>query len=274
VSSKHSIDNQLALDRLEAWFAGCPGAAVALSGGVDSSLVAYLARECLGREGATACLADSASLKRKDFQIAVELCSEHDITLVVLKTNELDNPDYSANPANRCYFCKTTLYSEMSCLLPNDGSVWLLNGTNTDDLGDYRPGIRAGDELDVRSPLAECGIDKVTVRSLARSFGLACWDKPASPCLSSRVPYGESVTETKLGRIEAGEALLETLGFDVARVRHFEDRAVLEVERERLADLREQLPRVEKEFQRIGFGCVEIDGEGFVTGKLNRSLVQ
>ncbi len=274
MSPKDTVDNQIALDRLETWFSGCPDAAVALSGGVDSSLVAYLARKSLGREATTAYLADSASLKRRDFQIAVEFCSEHDISLVVMKTKELENPKYAANPADRCYFCKTTLYSEMSRLLAKDGSVWLLNGTNTEDLGDYRPGLQAGDESDVRSPLSECGINKAMVRSFSQSFGLTCWDKPASPCLSSRIPYGESVTEKKLGRIEAGEELLEALGFEVARVRHYEDMAVLEVERDRLADLTEHLPRIEKEFRRLGFGAVKIDSEGFVTGKLNRSLAR
>ena len=261
-----------ALGRLEAWFAACPQAAVALSGGVDSSLVAYLTRQSLGFDLVTAFLADSPSLKRKDMRVAEEFCARNDIRLIELETDELGSPDYAANPSNRCYFCKSTLYSKMSELLPEDGSIWILNGTNADDLGDYRPGLAAATEQQVHSPLAECGVDKSTVRALAEGFSLACWNKPASPCLSSRVPYGQPVTREKLGQIEAGEAILESLGFDVARVRHFEDRAVIEVEAHRLGLLEAELPKIEEDFQRIGFDRVEIDREGFVTGKLNRVL--
>ena len=270
MKSSHEVG--VALGRLEAWFATCPRAAVALSGGVDSSLVAYLARQSLGFELVTAYLADSPSLKRDDKRVAEDFCRRHDIRLVELETDELGNSDYIANPPNRCYFCKSTLYSKMSDLLPEDGSVWILNGTNADDLGDYRPGLAAASEQQVRSPLAECGIDKSTVRALAERFALACWNKPASPCLSSRIPYGQPVTREKLGRIEAGEAILESLGFDVARVRHFEDRAVIEVESDRLGRLEAELPKIEEDFQRIGFDRVEVDKEGFVTGKLNRVL--
>lgn len=245
---------------------------MALSGGVDSSLVAYLARQSLGFDLVTAYLADSPSLKREDKRVAEDFCSRHDIRLVELETDELGSPDYAANPLNRCYFCKSTLYSKMSELLPEDGSIWILNGTNADDLGDYRPGLTAATEQQVHSPLAECGIGKDNVRALAQRFGLACWNKPASPCLSSRIPYGQPVTREKLGRIEAGEAILDSLGFDVARVRHFEGRAVIEVEADRLDRLEAELPNIEEDFQRIGFDRVEIDREGFVTGKLNRVL--
>lgn len=263
-----------AFDRLDAWFAACPAAAVALSGGVDSSLVTFLARRSLGASGATAYVADSPSLKRRDLGAAIEFCAQYEIPLVVLQTNELGDADYVANPADRCYFCKSGLYAEMDVLLPNDGSVWTLNGTNIDDLGDYRPGLSAARENRVRSPLAECGIDKATVRTLARHFNLVCWDKPASPCLSSRIPYGESVTAAKLARIEAGEERLEALGFDVVRVRHHQDRAVIEVAPERLERLRDELPGIEAEFSRLGFPRVEIDIEGFVSGKLNRLLMK
>lgn len=261
-----------ACDRLETWFAACPAAAVALSGGVDSSLVTFLARRSLGPEGVTAYVADSPSLKRRDLNAAIEFCARHQIPLVVLATHELADPNYAANPADRCYFCKTNLYAEMAVMLPDDGSIWTVSGTNLDDLGDHRPGLSAAHEHHVRSPLAECGIDKITVRALARHFDLACWDKPASPCLSSRIPYGEEVTAAKLDRIEAGEGLLETLGFKVSRVRHHEDRAVIEVAPEQLGHLESELPTIEAEFSRLGFPRVEIDREGFVSGKLNRVL--
>ena len=270
--SKQENDPVLVMDRLETWFAGCPAAAIALSGGVDSSLVAYVAHRVLGPEKATAYIADSPSLKRRDLALAIDFCKEHRISFELLDTQELGDPNYAENPANRCYFCKSTLYAALLNALPADGSVWIVNGTNRDDLGDYRPGLRAGDEFAVRSPLAECGLDKAAIRDLALHLELCCWDKPASPCLSSRIPYGQAVTAAKLGRIESGETLLESLGFEVTRVRHYENRAVVEVESHRLAELEEKLPAIEAAFVRLGFDHVEVDGEGFVSGKLNRSL--
>lgn len=270
--SRSNAEPMLVADRLETWFSGCPSAAVALSGGVDSSLVAYLAQVYLGQENTTAFIADSPSLKRRDLELAIQFCEQHELRFELLHTQELSDPEYASNPTNRCYFCKSTLYSEMMGTLPNDGSVWILNGTNSDDLGDYRPGLQAGSEHGVRSPLAECGVDKLTVRDLARHFGLRCWDKPASPCLSSRIPYGRTVSVSKLRQIEEGEALLESIGFGVARVRHYDDRAVVEVESHRVAALREALPILEPAFLRLGFESVELDAEGFVSGKLNRGL--
>lgn len=258
---------------LQRWFSSCPGALVAFSGGVDSSLVAFLARSLLGRERVVAVISASPSLKLSDLDDAKAFCLEHDIPLRVIRTAELDNPDYYSNPANRCYFCKHTLYSDLDAHVQEFAGWWILNGTNHDDLADYRPGIQAGTEFQVRSPLAECGVQKTEVRALASALGLQCWDKPASPCLSSRIPYGQRVTERKLRQIEAGEKILNDLGFVVARVRHHDGKAVVEVPEERLGDLERVAGIVEGHLLDIGFRAVEIDSEGFVSGKLNRSIL-
>ena len=255
------------------WFADCPGALVAFSGGVDSSLVAFLARTLLGPARVLAVISASPSLKLSDLDAAKAFCLSHSVPLRVIRTAELDNPDYYTNPANRCYFCKYTLYRDLDVYAQEFAGWWLLNGTNHDDLGDYRPGIQAGSEFQVRSPLAECGFQKPAVRALAAALGLECWDKPASPCLSSRIPYGQRVTEQKLRQIEAGEQFLNELGFPVARVRHNEGRAVVEVPAERLAELGRVADAVRAHLLGFGFQAVEIDFEGFVSGKLNRALL-
>ncbi len=261
------------LTPFQTWFAACPGALVAFSGGVDSSLVAFLARTLLGPKRVLAVISASPSLKLSDLDTAKAFCLTHDIPLRVIRTAELSNPDYYTNPANRCYFCKHTLYSDLDAYAQEFAGWWILNGTNKDDLGDYRPGIQAGTEFQVRSPLAECSFQKPAVRALASELGLECWDKPASPCLSSRIPYGQRVTARKLRQIEAGEQFLNELGFPVARVRHNDDRAVVEVPGERLADLGHVADAVSEHLLGLGFQAVEIDREGFVSGKLNRALL-
>ena len=262
------------LARLDAWFDSVPAAAVALSGGVDSSLVAFLARLRLGDRRTTAYIAVSASLKGVDLAAARTFCERHDIRLEEVATGEIDDPNYAANPIDRCFFCKTNLYGELSRFLPGDDSVWILNGTNRDDLGDWRPGLKAARLSRVRSPLAECEIDKATVRALARRHALACWDRPASPCLASRIPYGQPVTREKLRRIEAGETVMNELGFPVVRLRHHDGRAVLEVPVERLEELTGRREEIENRLLKLGFPQVEIDTEGFVSGRLNRGVVR
>ena len=260
------------LDQLETWFESCPGAVIAFSAGVDSSLVAVLARRFLPRDQVLAVQSASPSLKRSDLQLGVEFCREHDIPMEVIETQELQLEAYRSNPANRCYFCKQTLYKDLSVVAVRRASTWILNGTNTDDLGDYRPGLTAASEFLVRSPLAECGLDKAAVRRLARDLNLTCSDKPASPCLSSRIPYGQEVTEEKLRRIETAEALLQTLGFPESRVRHVQRLAVIEVPSHQVSELIRHRNKLNRQLAELGFEEVQIDLEGLVSGKLNRAL--
>lgn len=259
--------------RLDRWFEACPSAAVAFSGGVDSALVAYWARHCLGSERCTAWTADSPSLKRNDLAIARAFCAEHDIALRLLKTGEIDAPSYASNPIDRCFHCKSNLYETLLTeLSKSPGEVWVLSGANLDDRGDYRPGLVAAARASVRHPLLECGIGKETLRALARQYGLSVWDKPASPCLSSRIPYGQAVTVKKLAQIEAAEAWMLDRGFPVCRVRHYGEAAEVEVPVDRIQALRAVWSDVRAAFAELGFAKVELDDEGFVSGKLNRAI--
>lgn len=259
--------------RLDRWFDRCPGAAVAFSGGVDSGLVAYWARRRLGRQGCTAWTADSPSLKRGDVQIARAFCIDNDIELRLLDTREIDDPNYASNPVNRCFYCKSTLYRTLVAELAASGrDQWILSGANLDDEGDYRPGLIAAAAASVRHPLLECGFRKDTIRGLAKEHGLSVWDKPASPCLSSRIPYGQPVTVKKLRQVEAAEAWMQGQGFTVCRVRHHGETARVEVQPVRLGALRLIWDELEAAFKDLGFERVELDEEGFVSGKLNRDI--
>lgn len=254
------------------WFADCPFAITAFSGGVDSSLVAWLANHLLGPEKNLAVISASPSLKLSDLDEAKQFALDNQIPLRIIVTREMENENYLLNPVNRCFFCKQTLYKELEELAGSLPGSWILNGTNTEDLGDYRPGLEAAKNHCVRSPLAECGLDKAAVRALAAGLKLKCWDKPASPCLSSRIPYGLRVTPAKLRRIEAAESWLNEHGFPVCRVRHLEGTARIEVRPEDIGTLHSIEAEMTAAMRALGFLSVEIDPEGFVSGKLNRSI--
>ncbi len=260
------------MNPLEAWFGDCPGAIIAFSAGVDSSLVAALARRFLGPTRCLAVISASPSLKRSELEEGRQFCAAFDIPLQIVQTRELENPSYKANPVDRCYHCKHTLYDELREVAAAHPAWWVLNGQNADDASDYRPGIKAADEFSVRRPLAESGVDKDAVRRLAKELELPVWDKPASPCLSSRIPYGEEVTLEKLERIEKAEEFLNGLGFQAVRVRHRGMRASIEVQPKRVDELREHFASIESHLKTLGFESSTIDNEGLVSGKLNRAI--
>ena len=260
------------LKKLRDWFKECPGALVAFSGGVDSSLLAFLSKHFLGRAQMLAVISASPSLKLSDLDEAKDFARANDLSIRVIITKEMENPSYFNNPTNRCYFCKHTLYDELADLSKDYAGWWVLNGTNKDDLGDYRPGLKAAAEFEVRSPLSDCGIDKEGVRALAAYFKLQCWDKPASPCLSSRVPYGEEITVKKLRQIEDAEGLVKEAGFPINRVRHYGDTARVEVAQELQPKLIENREVISEGIRKLGFAQVDFDEEGFLSGKLNRVI--
>ncbi len=265
------IENSL--NKLKSWYDKRSKTMVALSGGVDSCLVAYLSRHFLGKENSLAVIGDSPSLKRRDFDIAKHFCTQHDIAYTIIHPNELSNPSYAANPANRCYYCKSALYDAMLELKSNHYQDFtLLNGNNYDDRGDYRPGMEAAKENDSYSPLLECEITKQEVRALAKHFNLEVWDKPASPCLSSRFPYGESINKEKLSLIENAESFLYELGYTNCRVRYFNGTAKIEVPSHEIKKVKSHESIIDKKLIQLGFKSIEIDSEGFVSGKLNRVL--
>ena len=260
------------LSKLESWFKEQPGSIVAFSGGIDSSLLLFLARRWQGRQVAIGVISDSESLKRKDFELAQSFSSQFDIILEVIETRELEDERYNQNPVDRCYFCKDHLYTDLQAISKKYPGLPVLNGTNADDYGDYRPGMKAATEYEVRSPLADCAITKEEIREIAKFYELPNWNKPASPCLSSRIPYAHSITKKKLGEIEEAENLLNSFGFEDVRVRHYGDHGKIEVRSEEVPRLLEMKASVVEKIREIGFPEVVIDEEGLVSGKLNRQI--
>ncbi|HZK95548.1 MAG TPA: ATP-dependent sacrificial sulfur transferase LarE [Prolixibacteraceae bacterium] len=260
------------LNLLELWYSKRKGSIVAYSGGIDSTLVLYLARKFQGRGHAIGVISNSESLKNKDFNLAQSFCEGFDIQLSIIKTNELTDSNYSQNPINRCFYCKDHLFHDLQEITKEYPGFEILSGTNFDDLGDYRPGIDAAQKNSVMSPLVDCKVNKEEIREIARHFGLPNWNKPASPCLSSRIPYNQAVTLEKLRQIEAAEDLLNSYGFEDVRVRHFGTFGKIEVQKDDLENLLSVKDIVIGEIKKIGFVRIEIDEEGLVSGKMNRVL--
>ena len=263
------------IDQLAAWFAHRRQVAIALSGGIDSCLVAFAARRYLGRAAVVALISTSASLKSRDLAEAREFAARFDVNLVEINSCEMENPHYLSNPADRCFHCKTALYLEMEkTIAQRFPGFEILNGNNASDLGDYRPGQQAAAQHQVLSPLADCGFRKEDIRLVARHFGLPNWNKPASPCLSSRFPYGVAIDPAKLAMVERAEDYLNGLGFADVRVRFVDGIGRVEVPADCLPDLGRLFDQVRLAILACGFNDCEIDPEGLVSGKLNRALFQ
>jgi uncharacterized protein len=250
-----------------------PSLIVAYSGGVDSAYLAYAAHRALG--SSVLCVtADSPSYPERHRQIARRVAEQFGFNHLVIQTEEMARPEYRANPANRCYFCKHELYTHLSSIARQRGIPAIADGNNADDRGDYRPGRQAAREFGVRSPLEEASLTKEDIRELSRRAGLPTWDEPASACLSSRIPYFSEVTDEKLRMIERAEAALHDLGFRICRVRHHDTIARLELGRDEIARALEpgMAAAIDTQLRAIGYAHVTIDLRGYRLGSLNEAL--
>ncbi|MBF8267083.1 MAG: ATP-dependent sacrificial sulfur transferase LarE [Dehalococcoidia bacterium] len=246
---------------------------VAYSGGVDSAFLAATAHDALG-ERCLAVTASSPALAPSELEEAVALARNLGLRHRVIETQELSDPRYVANDPRRCYFCKTELFSQLGRIATSEGFAWVAHGANLDDLGDYRPGLKAGEEYGARGPLVEAKLTKEDIRALSLKRGLPTWDKPAQPCLSSRIPYGTPVSVEALGRIARAEAHLRGLGLRQFRVRHHDSLARIEVEPGDMASLLEPQTRkrLVESFRSLGYLYVTLDLAGFRTGSLNEAI--
>jgi pyridinium-3,5-biscarboxylic acid mononucleotide sulfurtransferase len=250
--------------------------AIGFSGGIDSTLLIRVATEVLGNN-ALAVIGRSETYPTREFEEAVQLAESFGSRYRVVNTEETDNLKFRENPPDRCYYCKTELFSKLKSIAEEEGIQWTADGTIMDDLGDFRPGMKAKGEQNVRSPLLEAGFSKADVRALAHELHIPSWDKPSFACLSSRFPYGQGITRENLTKVDSAESFLRDLGFRFFRVRHHDDKtARLEIgpkEIHRLFDnaLREQIVAKLKE---LGFVYVTLDLQGFRSGSMNEVLTE
>jgi uncharacterized protein len=260
---------QVKLTRLRAVLMEMGDVIIGMSGGVDSVLLSKVALDVLA-DRALAVTADSPSLPRRELREAEEVAQLIGIRHLVINTNEVQDPRYAANPNNRCYFCKTELFTQLDKLADRLGFRWIAYGENQDDTGDHRPGAKAAGEHSVRAPLKEAAMTKADIRALAKHFGLPVWDKPAFACLGSRFPYGTHITPEKLAQVEAAEDVLWELGFRQYRVRHHGEVARIEVDKSAMPRLIELAEAINDRFKREAkFTYVAMDLAGYRRGSMN-----
>jgi pyridinium-3,5-biscarboxylic acid mononucleotide sulfurtransferase len=248
--------------------------AVAFSGGVDSTLLLRVARETLG-ERVLAVTADSETTPRHEMEEARRLASEFNVKHLVIQSDELKNAEYVRNTPEKCYLCKKSRFAAIAAIAKSFGLAWVADGSNVDDQGDFRPGMKAVLELGVRSPLLEAGFSKADIRALSKSLGLSTWDKPPYACLATRIPYGSPITAEKLRQIDAGEDYIRAMSISrQVRVRHYGDTARIELAPEDITRLLEieMRRRVTAFFKNLGFKFVTLDLEGYRMGSLNAEV--
>jgi uncharacterized protein len=276
------------LEQLRSLLSQCRSALVAYSGGVDSTFLAKVAHDALGNK-MLAVIADSPSLPRRELAEALALGSQFHFPVEVIRTQEMNDANYTSNPPNRCYFCKAELFESLVALARSRGFAVIAYGENASDIGDYRPGAQAAKEFQIRAPLKEVGLTKPEIRQLSAALGLPTADKPQLACLSSRIPYGQPVTQESLRMIEAAENVLRDAGFYEVRVRHHmtenpkseirnpkEFRAKIEVGQDELPRLLEEKMQatIRTALKHIGYAEVEIDPQGYRRGNLNKPILQ
>jgi uncharacterized protein len=266
-------DIQSSYNRLRSILRSYRSLVIAYSGGVDSALLAYVARDAL-EDKMIAVLAVSPSLPKREEALALEFLEAHDIPNACVKTDELAVTGYHVNGPDRCYFCKDELFKRLAQFAGERGFRSVAHGANVDDMSDYRPGSKAADQYKVAAPFVEAGFTKDMIRRTASALGLALWDKPSAPCLASRIPYHMSVTAEKLAQIEQAENVLKDAGFPVCRVRHHGDIARIEVPADDLPRLVEgaALQELSRRIKQAGFRYVTVDMDGFRSGRLNEPL--
>jgi uncharacterized protein len=261
------------LEHLKSLLRECGRTLVAYSGGVDSAFLAKVAHDVLG-DNSLAVIADSPSLPRRELEEALEVAGQFGFPVRVIPTQEMTDENYTSNPSNRCYFCKSELFDKLTGIAKAEGWQTIIYGENASDVGDYRPGSQAASEFQVKAPLKEVGLTKAEIRELSAKLGLPTADKPQMACLSSRIPYGEPVTEEALAMIEAAENVLRDAGFFDVRVRHHKNIARIEVGTDELprfldGELRES---VTKALKQIGYAYVTLDLQGYRRGSANEML--